>query len=543
MMKPRCILHIGMPKTGTSSIQETLYKEKEIGNGEYLKIGPVSNHSTIIYSLFAKRPELHHAHIAAQRTKNQVEEFVKYHKEQLGGILSLTQSRQYIISGEDILFLQEEELLELRSYLLQFSSEISVVAYVRPPISFMQSAFQQKIKEGDLKFGIAGFYPQYKNRFEKFDRVFGQDNVSLIKFHPDSLLAGDVVCDFCNRIGISIESKNISRENESISLEAIAFLFMFYKFGRDIGCVASLQNHKRAQELSTFGVRKFQYSKLLSDQIRTKIADDIQWMENRLACSLSESIVENENGISSEEDLIAVAFENRDNLAVFMSKICIEPMATPQDIADVVGRLGQYSSKPVFSHAQLLRLESPLVDLPNIIKELVLSLGRAGQTKAVNNILCKTSDLNNCLNKSLSTDGNIPFSVYLKKRLLSIRWIRQVKRIKDILNSKADHNKSLNTDCNISYSLDRYHDGYFMGWLVDNNNPLRKLSIEIRQAQRVIARGVANQFRQDLADVEIGDGCCAFVIKADLDWKNDESKLLLRVVDCEQEFEINTISN
>lgn len=78
MTKPRCILHIGMPKTGTSSIQETLSQENEIEECEYLKIGPSSNHSTIIYSLVSKRPELHHVHIAAQRTKIQVEEFVRY---------------------------------------------------------------------------------------------------------------------------------------------------------------------------------------------------------------------------------------------------------------------------------------------------------------------------------------------------------------------------------------------------------------------------------------------------------------------------------
>jgi hypothetical protein len=78
---------------------------------------------------------------------------------------------------------------------------------------------------------------------------------------------------------------------------------------------------------------------------------------------------------------------------------------------------------------------------------------------------------------------------------------------------------------------------------VDNNNPLQKLSIEIRQAQCIIARGVADQFRQDLADAEIGDGCCAFEVKANIDWEKNDGKLFLRVVDYDQESEIDTISN
>lgn len=421
-----------MPKTGSSSIQETLCKEKGLGDCEYVKIGTVSNHSLIMYSLFAKQPESHHLHIASQLTKHQVEEFVKYHIEQLSRILSLTCAKQFIISGEDILFLDEDELCALKSFLLEFASEIHVFGYVRPPISFMQSATQEIIKQGDLRFGVAGYYPQYRKRFEKFDRVFGQGNVLLIKFTPDILFSGDVVSDFCHRIGISIENKNIYRVNESFSLEAIALLYVYYKFGGHDTFVLSEQYRKLVQCLSIVGVRKFQYSKLLSDQIRTKIADDIEWMENRMGCSFAEPVTDSDDGISSEEDLIKIAFANKDKLSEFISEEMWQQMVTPQGIADLL--------------------------------------------------------------------------------------------------------------CRITFSVDMYHEGYFRGWILDNNNPLQRIMIEIMQEQRVIARGVANEFRQDLTDAGIGDGCCAFVIKADIDWKNEGRKLFLRAVDFDQQFEINTTS-
>jgi len=542
--KPRCILHIGMPKTGSSSIQETLDKENEIEECEYLKIGPSSNHSTIIYSLFSKRPELHHAHRAEHRTKGQVEEFVRYHKEQLRVTLTSIRSKQYIISGEDILFLDEDELSALRSYLLQFSSEIFVIAYVRPPLSFMQSAFQQNIKEGDLRFGIAGYYPQYRNRFEKFDRVFGRDNVLLIKFHPDSLLAGDVVVDFCHRIGISIKNKNIPRVNESISLEVIALLYVFYKFGRDVGYVDSWKNYKLSQDVLKFGTRKFQYSKLLAEQVRTQIAEDIQWMEARIGCSLAETIPDSDDGISSEEDLIEIAYANRDKLSEIISQKIKEQMVSPQNIADAVALLrGDYFLKAAFSNTQLARLESPEVEINDMVRELVLSLGRAGQTRAAQNILTQMSDSKMDIKKSPGADCHISFFITIKKIILSMGWVGRIKGVKNILNKisslKCYHNKSLSADCNISYSIDRCHRGCLMGWIVDNNNPLQKLSIEIRQGHRVIAQDVADKFRQDLADAEIGDGCCAFAMKVGTVLKKDSEQLVLRVVDFNQEYKID----
>ena len=517
-------------------------KENEIEECDDLKIGSSSNHSTIIYSLFSKRPELHHAHRAEHRTKKQVEEFVRYHKEQLRITLTSICSKQYIISGEDILFLDKDELSALRSYLLQFSSEILVIAYVRPPLSFMQSAFQQKVKEGDLRFGIAGFYPQYRRRFELFDCVFGQDNVLLIKFDPDSLLAGNVVFDFCHRIGISIKNKNISRVNESISLEAIAILYVFYKFGRDVGCLASEKNWKLAQDLSTFGVCQFQYSKLLAEQVRTQIAEDIQWMEARIGCSLAESIPDSDDGISSEEDLIEIAYANRDKLTEIISQKIKEQMVSPQNIADAVVLLrGDYFLKTAFSNTQLARLESPEVEINDMVRDLVLSLGRAGQIRAAQNILTQMSDSKMDIKKSPGADCYISF--FIKKIILLMGRFGRIKGIENILNKistlKCYHNKSLSADCNISYSIDRYYRGCLMGWIVDNNNPLQKLSIEIRQGHRVIAQDVADKFRQDLADAEIGDGCCAFAIKVGTVLKKDSEQLVLRVVDFNQEYKID----
>ena len=70
--KDNCIVHIGMPKTGSSTLQEVLFKRIVDPNVSYANL-PVANHSAIIYSLFAENPEKHHANIARNFNSSQIE--------------------------------------------------------------------------------------------------------------------------------------------------------------------------------------------------------------------------------------------------------------------------------------------------------------------------------------------------------------------------------------------------------------------------------------------------------------------------------------
>ena len=502
-MKPRCILHIGMPKTGSSSIQASLYNNKAPQNFDYLKIGNGANHSPIIHSVFSKHPENYYVHKNLKRTKEQIEEFNKDGKIQLIRALSSSKSKNVVISGEDILFLSEDELAHLNDFLMIYCSDVQVIAYVRPPISFMQSAFQQLVKMGELSFGIGGFFPQYQQRFEKFDRVFGHENVTFIKFDRDSLKGGDVVVDFCERIGGNVEQLEIIRFNDAIPLEAVAFLFVYQKYIEKSGNFSTIisDGDPFLKELSLLGNKKLIFSNALVKSILSNIADDICWMENRLNCSLAESTPDNDDdGISSEDDLIAIAFANRDKLSELVSKKIAQQMISPENIAETVALLRrQCFFTPASSHPpQLSQLESPVAEkLFDMLRKLELSLWRVGQTKAARKILGKISDL---------------------KYFLKISPV---------------------IECNLSCSIDLYRDGYLMGWIVDRNNPLHRLAIEIRQGQKVIAEGVANKYREDLAVAKIGDGRCAFVVKVGTTLKNDGGNLVLRAVELNHSIEVD----
>jgi len=67
----------------------------------------------------------------------------------------------------------------------------------------------------------------------------------------------------------------------------------------------------------------------------------------------------------------------------------------------------------------------------------------------------------------------------------------------------------------ISGRLERlYSEGYFEGWAFDQEAPERPLRIEIRAADgRVVAEGLANLYRDDLANARQGLGWCAFRLR------------------------------
>jgi hypothetical protein len=228
-------------------------------------------------------------------------------------------------------------------------------------------------------------------------------------------------------------------------------------------------------------------------------------MESRLGASLSEPLSDSDEGISSEDDLIAIAFGCVDDLVALLAEKILHNSATPQNIADWIHFLrNPLSIKPAFSKALIKNLEAATLQPDDMLRVLVLSLSWAGHHQAVANIQSKLA--------SLFHNG---FDI-------------------DTINSYFESN--------LVYSIDLYQNGYIMGWIYDKNHPLKKLPIEISQSRQVIAGGVADQFRQDLVDFKISDGCCAFRLKVEMAPSADSGPLVLRVIELEKEFQIQPTS-
>jgi GSCFA family len=283
----RCIIHIGMHKTGSTSIQKSLHGfENE--HFLYADLGSLGNHSLAIYSLFSQRPEQHHLHRARGRDQNAVRAYNSEIQALLAQSIAKARGRTLIISGEDISVLPLSGVEKLRDYFCGQFAEVGIVAYVRPPAALMASAFQQHVKGGSIRtIDPSRIYRQYQSTFAKFDDAFGRDNVKLWKFDPQAFPENDVVQDFCHKSGILLPKHKIVRMNESLSRPAIGLLYAYSKFAKADG-----PQRLRAPEAIRLGQLidgdKFRFSPDLIRPVLEKNRSDIAWMEERLGQSLQE---------------------------------------------------------------------------------------------------------------------------------------------------------------------------------------------------------------------------------------------------------------
>ena len=305
-----------MPKTGSSSIQEELFKKTSLGQYKYTDLG-LLNHGGVIRSIFSNDLHAWHGHKFNNRSDTEIIEFNCYYRDLLA--LEFSSGGDKIISGEDIFHMDSEALRKLKEFCDNYFTTIKIVGYVRSPLSFMESAFIQLVKNHNQKnIDFSILWPQYFTKLSSFDAVFGNENVILKHFTQSDLYHGDVVKDFFNLLGLQVPSSP-KKSNESLSLEALACLFVYRKYGGLVDSSTSSHVFSPAlvERLSNFGSTKFGFSKSLVDKVFTENRKDIEWINSRLGKNIDDSAVEKEYAISNEQDFVDIALMSLSNLARF----------------------------------------------------------------------------------------------------------------------------------------------------------------------------------------------------------------------------------
>lgn len=338
-MVRRCILHFGMHKTGSTSIQKSLFHLNEDVPWVYLHAGK-PNASVAVQTMFCNRLGRNSRHVKEGLNDAEIKRRKqKYFKRMETRIAST--DKDVLLSGEGISVLSEIELRRLLDWLGQFVDEVVAVGYVRPPKAYMESAFQQIVKGGRSNFNLAAVYPEYRERFEKFEALLGKDKVHYWLFDPKTFPSGCVVRDFAARLGVNLAAEHVQRVNESISKEALALLYSYRKYGRDgygIGGAAIMENTRLIRKLAEIKGHKLRFSPDLVGPVLARNAQDIAWMEERLGRSFEENWeAHSEFEVAEESDMLKF---NEDSLATIRQWVGESGTANrPEDVALLVGRL------------------------------------------------------------------------------------------------------------------------------------------------------------------------------------------------------------
>ncbi len=304
-MTRRCILHWGMPKTGSTSIQVSFQAAGDSVSHRYLSLDD-PNSGRALATMFLDDPRGFHLNRKdrlgeARLQQDRRDAFARFEAQ------FRSDHSTYILSGEAISSMDLPTLERLRDWLKTQVDEVQAVGYVRKPKGYMESELQQKIKAGRGRFDLRSHYPAYRQRFEPLEQVFGADRVSYWLFDPARFPEGDVVLDFAARLGLKIDGGQVQRANEAISLGGVRLLYCQRKFGAGYGRGADAIAHNRRlhRQLREVPGPRLRLSAAAVRPILQEQEDDLRWMELRLGESLREDLDQHwPSEITDEEDLL-----------------------------------------------------------------------------------------------------------------------------------------------------------------------------------------------------------------------------------------------
>jgi hypothetical protein len=191
-------LHIGVHKTATSSIQETLGKARVLlAHGGYLY--PVFtkreimlfNHSEVFYSMFFQKPETYHMNVLyGYNNPDVVNELNRSYHNQLIRQIEDFQGDKMILSGEDISILWLKPLENLKNYLIEITNpevHIEVILFCRHPLTWSRTHIQEVIKGGKSleearRNNATVILQNYQKKIKTFARVFSFESIHVFRF-------------------------------------------------------------------------------------------------------------------------------------------------------------------------------------------------------------------------------------------------------------------------------------------------------------------------------------------------------------------------
>lgn len=220
----RLWLHIGLEKTGSTSILETLRASGNALTVAGLEIPRGRHDQRALSHAFREAPMVE----LSQLNLGGIEQERAYRLgllEELHTQLCHTQAEEALISDEMLAGLSEEEAKELAKFLEPLADEVRVLAYVRSPIDAALSLSQQLIKTGHALYSEMVEKPAYrsvKQRLKVYWSAFGRNAVTVRVFDRNRLHHGLIQHDLLNAIGHSklTDRLTLHNSNESITLAA-----------------------------------------------------------------------------------------------------------------------------------------------------------------------------------------------------------------------------------------------------------------------------------------------------------------------------------
>lgn len=225
------LIHIGIGKTGTTSIQNSwnqAFSKGRTANVEYpifseLNFNKDQNYLSIVYKDYQDQPRGYKTRFKSEA------DFIETKKELRTKFLkTLEDSENLFISGEFLENFNDQHVLQLKNDLLNNQyNKIGVLVYFREVFSYFSSLLQQKLKASHIVINPHDFRYNFKRKISIWSSHFPQ-SVIVEKFPPTNANYiehhNSIVNDFFK---VKVQLQNEDVLNESLSIEEMHILQKF----------------------------------------------------------------------------------------------------------------------------------------------------------------------------------------------------------------------------------------------------------------------------------------------------------------------------
>lgn len=234
--RPAVVVHVGMGKTGTSTIQATFHRSRKLlrRQGILYPRSPGKRRHTRLGLAMQPDPERPRTSAGWRRQEASTPaELRPAFEEAL--FAELGQGEQHVVfSDEALLAATPEGIDNMRELFDRMASRVRVVAYLRRQDDHLCSRYQQVVKrEGEVRtlaeratLDMSRVY-DYRAQLEAWRDRMRPDELVVRTFEPAHFEGGSLVSDFVAATGLDVDAgslADLTTKNESLDAESVEFL-------------------------------------------------------------------------------------------------------------------------------------------------------------------------------------------------------------------------------------------------------------------------------------------------------------------------------
>lgn len=419
------ILHVGLHKTGTSSIQSTLYNGDN--NKLLLKEGILyprcwgRNHGTVLGSAFHNEPEKFWPNKFPKiLSKEEIKNKDRLNLEKFETTVNSSVAKRLVISGEVISKLTINNIRKMKDYLMDIGfsqAKFKIMIYTRNPVTWAVSDLQQQLHGGGWRYDkeldkLKGqILPTlFQERIGKFIEVFGEKAVHVYPFEKARTHDFGMVGHFLEELNVNnklIKDIKQIRKNESISMFTGEFLAYVNDRIPLIINGKHNENRHKSDHRPLIKVRGDKFDIPLKEKKKIVLVteQDMKWLKENYGIDYTnEEILETKKyqnvdlSLKDVESIYPILSKTlRDTLIEFMeNKLILEiPSNHKNQCFELINRLKEQEKSIIWIDRQEKKLQSRLniseMDKGIIYQELALFMEAYGQIGAAELMMSRAS--------------------------------------------------------------------------------------------------------------------------------------------------------